>query len=88
MDFWWFLGAQLRAKLIKKSIIWPLVGKLAEMAKMIKKKFCFCIFDNLANLPTRGHMIDFLFNLAFNMSPKTFEKSTQEASKIDQKGHR
>ena len=29
-------GGQVEAKLIKKSIIWPLVGKLAEVAKMLK----------------------------------------------------
>ena len=33
-------------------------------------------------------MIDILVNLAFNLRPKTFQKSTQEASKIDQKGYR
>ena len=32
-------------------------------------------------------MIDFLVNLALNLSPKTFQKSTQEASKIDKLGH-
>ena len=36
VDFWWIFGAKLRAKLIKKLIIWPLVGKLAEIAKMLK----------------------------------------------------
>ena len=29
-------GQKLRGKLTKKSIIWPLVGKLAEVAKMLK----------------------------------------------------
>ena len=33
-------------------------------------------------------MIDFLVNLAFNLAPKTYQNSTQEASKIDQKGYR
>ena len=32
-------------------------------------------------------MIDFLVNLAPNLSPKTHQKSTQEASKIDKKGY-
>ena len=41
-----------------------------------------------AILPTRGHMIDFLANLAFNLAPKTHQNSIQEASKIDQKGYR
>ena len=30
-------------------------------------------------------MIDFLINLAPNLKPKTFQKSTQEAPKIDKK---
>ena len=34
VDFWWALGAKLKAKLTKKSIIWALVGKLAEISKM------------------------------------------------------
>ena len=38
--FLWILGAKLRAKLNKKSIIWPLVGKLAEVAKMLQN-YCF-----------------------------------------------
>ena len=36
VDFWWIFNAKLRAKLIKKSIIWPFVGKLAEVAKMLQ----------------------------------------------------
>ena len=32
-------------------------------------------------------MIDFLVNLAPNLSPKTHQKSTQEAPKIDKKGY-
>ena len=36
VDFWWVLGLKLGAKLTKKSIIWPLVGKLAEIAKMLQ----------------------------------------------------
>ena len=38
-----------------------------------------------AILPTRSHIIDFFVNLAFNLAPKTYQNSTQEASKIDQK---
>ena len=30
------LGFKLKAKLTKKSIIWPLIGKLVEIASMIK----------------------------------------------------
>ena len=41
-----------------------------------------------AILPRRSHIIDFLVNLAFNLAPKTYQNSTQEASKIDQKGYR
>ena len=36
VDFWWVLGLKLGAKFIKKSIIWPLVGKLAEITKNTK----------------------------------------------------
>ena len=36
VDFWWIWGAKLRAKLTEKSIIWPLVGQFAEIAKKIK----------------------------------------------------
>ena len=32
-------------------------------------------------------MIDFLVNLAPNLKPKTFQKSTQEAPQIDKKGY-
>ena len=49
--FYWFwealgwnfviLGAKLKAKLTRKSIIWPLVGKLAEVSKMLKKHSFF-----------------------------------------------
>ena len=44
MDFWWVWGAKLKAKLTKKSIIWPLVGKLAEVAKMLQNLFFFKYF--------------------------------------------
>ena len=37
VDFWWVWGLKLGAKLTKKSIIWPLVGKMAEIAKIAKK---------------------------------------------------
>ena len=33
-------------------------------------------------------MIDLFVNLAFNLNPKTLQKSTQDASKIDKKGYR
>ena len=50
------LGAKLRAKLIEKSIIWPLVGKLAEVAKMLKKKtiVCFAILLGPSAFQLRG----------------------------------
>ena len=51
MDFWWILGAKLRAKLIKKSIIWLLVGKLAEINNMLKTYYVFNDFGCLG-LPT------------------------------------
>ena len=47
----------------------------------------FSFFAISANLPTRGHMIDFLVNLVPNLNPKTHQKSTQEAPKIDKKGY-
>ena len=44
MDFWWIFSAKLRAKLTKKLIIWLLVGKLAEIAKKLKKLLVFQYF--------------------------------------------
>ena len=44
VDFWWIWGAKLRAKLAKNSIIWPLVGKLAEVAKMLQNYYFFQYF--------------------------------------------
>ena len=52
VDFLWILNAKLRAKLTKKSIIWPLVGKLAEVAKMLQNCcFFFNTFGSIG-LPT------------------------------------
>ena len=51
MDFWWIWIAKLGAKLTKKSIIWPLVGKLAEVAKMLQNYCAFNTFGSLG-LPT------------------------------------
>ena len=51
MGFWWIFGALLRAKLIKKSIIWRVVGKLVEIAKMLKKYSVFNDFES-PGLPT------------------------------------
>ena len=59
-----------------------------EDQKLLKNHRFFILFAFSANLSTRGYMIDFLVNLAFNLRPKTFQNSTQEASKIDQKGYR
>ena len=36
VDCWWILGAKLKAKWTKNWIIWPLLGKLAEVTKMIQ----------------------------------------------------
>ena len=63
MDFWWIFSAKLRAKLIKKSIIWALVGQLPEIAKKLKKNVfqCFLVarppnFEgNLAKDPPQTH---------------------------------
>ena len=54
VEFWWFLGLKLRAKLTKRSIIWLLVGKLPEVAKMIKKIIFFQCFWSFG-LPTSKH---------------------------------
>ena len=56
--------------------------------KYWKKQSFWSIFATSANLPTRGHMIGFLMNLAPNLAPKTHQKSTQEAPKTDGKGYR
>ena len=55
--------------------------------KYLKNNCVFSILTISANLPTRCHMIEFLANLALNLRPKTLQNSTQDASKIDQKGH-
>ena len=55
--------------------------------KTIKNNRFFILFAISANLSTRGYMIDFWVNLAFNLRPKTLQNSTQEDSKIDQKGY-
>ena len=36
VDFWWVLGLKLGAQFTKKSIIWPLVGKMPEIVKNAK----------------------------------------------------
>ena len=51
VDFWWIFGPKLKAKLTKKSIIWPLVGKFAEVAKKLKNNLSFNVFWSLG-LPT------------------------------------
>ena len=49
--FWKILDTKLEAKLTKKLIKWPLVGKLAEKAKMVKNHLFFKVFWSLG-LPT------------------------------------
>ena len=56
--------------------------------KSLKTYYVFSILATSANLPTRGYMIDFLINLALNLTPKIHQKSTSEAPKIDCRGHR
>ena len=68
--FWSHLGFQVGRPSVPKSC---------------KNQRFFKIFGFLAILPTRGHMIHFLANLALNMRLKTLQNSTQDASKIDQK---
>ena len=53
VDFWWALGAKLKAKLTKKSIIWALVGKLAEVAR-IPKDFNFFQYPRPSNFETNS----------------------------------
>ena len=47
----------------------------------------FNVFAISANLPTGGHMINFLVNLALNLRPKTHQKWCQEAFKISKNGN-
>ena len=58
------------------------VGRLRG-PKTLKNPRFLKVFAISANLPTGGCMIEFLVNLALNLRPKTLQKSTQEASKID-----
>ena len=51
VEFWWIFSAKLRAKLTKKSIIWPLDGKLAEVAKKLKNLRKIMVFWS-PGLPT------------------------------------
>ena len=51
VDFWWIFSAKLRAKLTKKSIIWLLVGKLAEIVKKLKNLWKIKVFWS-PGLPT------------------------------------
>ena len=51
--FWRVLGAKMEAKLAKKLIKWPLVGKLAEKAKMVKNHLLFKVFWSLG--PPHSH---------------------------------
>ena len=53
-----------------------------------KNKCVFIMFVLLANLPTRGHVIDFLVHLAFNLKPKNIQNSNPDATMVYTKGHR
>ena len=61
-------------------------GRVAQ--KYLKTWGVFGFFAIWANWPTRGYMMDFLLNLAFNLRHKTYENPTQEVHKIEQKRHR
>ena len=65
MDF----ECQIEAKLTKKSIIWPLVGKLAEVAKKLKNNFFSMFFG-----PS-----------AFQLRSKIDKKASPDRSKFKQK---
>ena len=60
------------------------VGRPGDQKTLISLRF-FSFFAISANLPTRGHMIDFLVNLALNLALKIHQKSTQEPPKIYKK---
>ena len=74
VDFWWIFSAKLRAKLTKKLIIWLLVGKLAEIAKKLKKRMVFQGF--LVSRPSN-------FEAKFNKKrPKTDQNSSKNLVSI------
>ena len=57
LDFGKVFGVKLRAKLTKKSSVWPLVGKSAEIAKKYRKNknnqfFNFCWAPRPSNVKT------------------------------------
>ena len=56
--------------------------------KTLKNQWFLSIFAFSANLPTRGHLINFLVSLVSNLASKTFQNPSQEASKIDQKSNK
>ena len=49
----------------------------------MRNRWFFSRFANSGNLPTKGHTIDLLVNLAPNLRPKTHQKSNQEVPNID-----
>ena len=63
-------GLKMRAGLTKESIIWPLVGKLAEITKITKMIRSFYIMLGIS---------------AFQLRSKTDKKGSPERSKIDLK---
>ena len=50
-EFWRVLGVKLGVMLAKISIIWPLVGNLAEISKSLKN-YKFSIYFEALGLPT------------------------------------
>ena len=61
---------QVEGQVDKKSIIWPLVGKLAEIAKILKNLECVAMF---------------LASSTFQLRSKIDKKASPDRSKIKQK---
>ena len=100
VDFWWILGAKLRAKLTKKSIIWPLVGKLAEVAKMLQN-YCFLQYfwaPRPSNFEAKfnkkrtqtdqnsgKNLVSILIQFLMDFEANLAPRSSQNPAKIDEK---
>ena len=65
LDFVRVLGFKLRAKLTNKSIIWPLVDKLAEIAKILKNRVFFNVFARIRE-PVRNAVLNWLSESVLN----------------------
>ena len=87
MDFGIQVEGQVDQKIDHMASCWQVRRNSKKAKKNIEKPMVFFhVFAISANLPTRGHMIDFLVNLALNLRPKTHQKWCQEAFKISKNG--